>query len=210
MPATSIVVQRHELSLALVPGVTGRHDVYAARRHEVLGKLRPALDAVVAAGGRVTVVAPALRARTTTQAQPDLGASGFLADSHGPVLAQGEPALHVTASAAVLLLRLAGWSGEITTREIGPDGGVSAAELVRAEVSHGPGALTDLADTTTWDADRVSPHGAQLIVFACAQAAGVLPVGASALLAQAEDRTHALFREVVALDEVVQEGLTEA
>lgn len=197
MPATSTIVQRHDLSLALVPGMTGRLDVYAARRHEVLGELRPALEAVVAAGGRVTVVAPALRSRTTTQAQPDLGASGFLAERRDLGGEAGEPDLHVTASAAVLLLRLAGWTEEITTHEIGADGGVSAADLVRPRAAQG---MTAPAGPATADAHVVARCGPQLIVFACAQADGVLPAGASALLAQAEERTHILFHEVVAFD----------
>lgn len=185
--------------------MTGRHDVYAGLRHEVLDQLRPALDAVVAAGGRVTVVAPGLRARTTTQAQPDLGASGFLAARRGRDRG-GEPDLHVTASAAVLLLRLAGWAEEITTHEIGADGGVSAAELLRPQAPQGTSAP---ADSTTSDAHHASQGGPHLIVFACAQADGVLPVGASAVFAQAEGRTHTLFRAVVALARA-QAGLSGA
>lgn len=191
MPATAtLTVQRHDLSLALLPGVTGRRDVFAARREEVLAALRPALEAVLVPGGTVTVVAPALVARTTTGAAPDLGASGYLAGPTAPVpaapvpAAPGAPAqdgtagepLHVTASAAVALLRLAGWTREITTHEIGAGEGVSAQTVVS------PG--------------LIGPH---LVVFACAQADGVLPAGASAVLAQAEQRTHALYREVLAL-----------
>ena len=191
MPAAAtLTVQRHDLSLALLPGVTGRRDVFAARRAEVLAALGPALDAVLAPGGTVSVVAPALVARTTTGAAPDLGASGYLAVPAAPIQSAtpalsalpaldgttGEPALHVTASAAVALLRLAGWTREITTHEVGADAGVCAQTVVA------PG--------------LVGPH---LVIFACAQADGVLPAGASDVLAQAEQRTHALYREVAAL-----------
>ncbi len=198
VPATAtLTVQRHDLSLALLPGVTGRLDVFAERREEVLAALRPALEAVLVPGGTVTVVAPALQARSTTGAQPDLGASGYLAGPAvpaSPALAaldaiSDEPALHVTASAAVALLRLAGWTREITTHEIGAEAGVSAQTVTGGSA---PTASSDLAPIT--HPALVGPH---LVVFACARPDGVLPVGAPAALALAEERTHALYHEVL-------------
>lgn len=198
VPATAtLTVQRHDLSLALLPGVTGRLDVFAERREEVLAALRPALEAVLVPGGTVTVVAPALQARSTTGAQPDLGASGYLAGPAvpaSPALAaldaiSDEPALHVTASAAVALLRLAGWTREITTHEIGAEAGVSAETVTGGSA---PPASSDLAPIT--HPALVGPH---LVVFACARPDGVLPVGAPAALALAEERTHALYHEVL-------------
>lgn len=205
---TTVTVHQHVLSLALLPGVTGRSDVFAARREEVLAAMRPALDIAQATGGTVTVVAPALVARATTHAQPDLGASGYHppaphilpthssstdgAQAHPAPTRDGAagdgapdagPALHVTASAAVALLRLAGWTGEITTHEIGAEGGISAQALVST------GSLPPSSSTP----------GTHLLVFAVAQPDGVLPEGASGALAQAEQRTHALYHEVVAL-----------
>lgn len=211
MPATATVtVQRHAVSLALLPGVTGRSDVFAERREEVLAALRPALEAVHAPGGTVTVVAPALATRTTTQASPDLGASGYLPAQPGaqdlqpphpphPYLPQtvaGDPALHVTASAAVSLLRLAGWTREITTHELGSDAVVSAQTLA----SLGSAARSLLRSPGTTATSTGAPlTGPHLVIFACATADGGLPDGAPAALAEAEQRTHALYREVVAL-----------
>ena len=172
--AATVTVQRHALSLALLPGVTGRRDVFAEQRAAVLAELRPALETALAPGGTVTVVAPGLLARTTTGASPDLGASGYLASAPA-TREDGGPALHVTASAAVALLRLAGWTGEITTHEVSAEAGISAHELMEY------GGL-----------------GAHLLVFAWARPDGMLPVGASAALAAAEQRTHSLYREVVA------------
>lgn len=201
VPATAtLTVQRHDLSLALLPGVTGRLDVFAERREEVLAALRPALEAVLVPGGTVTVVAPALQTRTTTGAQPDLGASGYLAGPAvpaSPALAaldaiSDEPALHVTASAAVALLRLAGWTWEITTHEIGAEAGVSAQTVTGGSAPTAPTASSDLAAIA--HPALVGPH---LVLFACARPDGVLPVGAPAALALAEERTHALYHEVL-------------
>ena len=217
VPATATVtVQRHVLSLALVPGVTGRSDVFAGRREAVLAALRPALQSVRSLGGTITVVAPALIARTTTDTRPDLGASGYLPPAqaassastsphsalHAGVAHDGVPgsgpALHVTASAAVALLRLAGWTGAITTHEIGAAGGVSAEMLVPGAVARSARTASGAAPPEFAQRFSMAP-GAHLLLFACARPDGVLPVGASPSLAEAEQRTHTLYREVVAL-----------
>lgn len=206
MPSSaSVIVQRHHLGLALLPGVTGRRDVFAARRAEVLAALRPALEACAGPGGTVTVVAPALVSRTTTTARPDLGASGYApADSAScpqqgcgapislePDVDQGgapgvsgpaaEHALHVAASAAVLLVRMAGWAAEITTHEVGAGEPVASRALVAHRGTGGTGG---------------AQSGTHLVVFACATEDGVLPVGAAVALVGAEAATHALHREV--------------
>lgn len=203
MPSSaSVIVQRHHLSLALLPGVTGRRDVFAARRAEVLAVLRPALEACAGPGGTVTVVAPALLSRTTTTARPDLGASGYAPADSASCPQQGrsapislepdvdqrgapgvlgpaaEHALHVAASAAVLLVRMAGWAAEITTYEVGAGEPVASQALV----AHG--------------ATGGTASGMHLVVFACATEDGVLPVGAAVTLVGAEAATHALHREV--------------
>lgn len=197
-------MQRHHLGLAVLPGVTGRRDVFAERRGEVLAELRSALEACAAPGSTVTVVAPAPLSRTTTTAQPDLGASGY-APAHGCACPHtpsvppscesdtesdtecatsadapdhaAEPGLHGAASAAVLLLRMAGWPAQITTHEVGAGERVTSTTLVA------PGAVSGEA-------------GTHLVLFACATEDGVLPVGAAAALAEAEAATHALYREV--------------
>lgn len=202
------------MGLALLPGVTGRQDVFAGRRAQVLARLAAALNGCEEPGGTatvtaaststsasaVTIVAPALVSRTTTTALPDLSASGYLPsdstdlrdrtsllDPTSLLCGHGEPAvaprtrsagecrLHVTASAAVVLLRLAGWSAPITTHEIGAGAAVAAAVLTAPA---GP--------------------GVHLVVFACATVGGALPRGADPVLAAAELQTHALHREVVA------------
>ncbi|SDC70995.1 hypothetical protein SAMN05216410_2226 [Sanguibacter gelidistatuariae] len=193
------------MSLALLPGVTGRHDVFADRRGELVGLLRQALEKCLTPGSTVTVVAPALVSRTTTTAQPDLGAIGYAApqDLAGePVLPHEtglpcelprtyepprsyETALHVTASAAVTLLRLAGWAGGITTHEIGAGRAVLARTLTAPDTA--PDSMGGLPMGTV----------SHLVVFACATPDGALPAGASEVLAEAERQAHALHREVV-------------
>lgn len=171
MPAsTSPAVLLCTVSLALLPGATGRADVHADRRTSLLATLR---DAVRAARS-VTVVAPGLRTWTTACPVTDPGASGL--DS--PARAGDVPTLHVTGSAAVELVRLAGWTGAVTAYELGPDDERPLAAVAQ-----------HLLDGARHD---------DLLLLACASAEGTLPDGASAALVAGEARAHAVHGALLA------------
>lgn len=174
------IVARHVLSPALLPGAAGRADGSGPARAAVVAKLASLLEeAGLDAeswrgeddGPPVLVVAPARRSRVAVDARPDLGALGLTAL---PVRSDDtSPALGVTATVAVTLLRMSGWDGPVETVEVA-----------------GP---ADQRDDRRID-DVVSSALARrsLVLVALGSDGAELPAGAPAALAAAHVRVVAL------------------
>jgi hypothetical protein len=184
MPATVLCF---EVSLALLPGATGRADAFGRRRAEIIESLTGAIHGAIHEGTQplrsVTVIAPGLATRHIQAGVPDVAAAGL-----DPSLALGgarvgervgadyvvpESRLHVTASAAVAFLRLAGWTQDVAVIELATDDPDAAEDLVIVD-------------------ELRNASEADLVVVALATTDGLLPAGAPLAFVDGERRAHAI------------------